>query len=1153
MKILEDSFKKNFVKEITYYDKTAREYRKKTVHDGEKFEELVLDLLKLLYSDIKLWNSTKKTHDGSRDFHAQSLDKLLWAECKNYNNNISITTIANTLIMAQICNVDELLFFSFSPINNNTKKKLCYYAYINKKMIKFFDDYVLENLILSQTTILNKYFKESGLKCTSKEFDCDIFYWFIKNPFLNLYKGDYEFGIEISDLKYNDVYTLDYAIINNSIDKPLEILFTYNPMHKDNDYFALLDINEFQVENNQLCIRKKLKPNEMYFQSFAFKLIKYKSKLKIPVISLFHKVDDKVEVYPSIDKEVTCTWIGKAKLVGSQYEYILSLIENEVLNYDYLSGMLIHGSSGTGKTRLIEESIGILLKNKYKILNFIGIENDSGINVIKEIVNVLYELTDEIINMSNIEEIIPRDLIHTTEAEQAIDLLKILSKQSAVEDGKLNGYYKIIFERLAKEKYVIIIDNLQYFDNFMIGFLEELLKFSKNNNRKNLLSLILVINTDYTEKNSLCMKIKNIIEQLNSSCCCKFYSKFVDGFNNSQISLNFLKQILRLKDEQYDNHLLKLLNRLSLKPYFIEQSIIELFNLNILQFVDENLYITDPEIFIRNLEELPEEINKTIERRWNYLQEKHQHYIEDFKKILSIIHLCQKIDSLFLIKSDINNESIDLLVKYHIIKKEESANIYYYLYDHDLIESYFQNYYIDLYQIGIDYLYANYLDDIKVSYPVIYNICCISCNDLSLLDLENILNNGFKYGVSYKIYYFYYEVFLNKYMQVVPQGNEIKHWLNNINKICSNMRDRLGNKQVEYFFEKIYKNISLNDQFITLAFSAYSSLIFTLSETAEHLGHANVVIQRHNEHLQFYRRHLKNNRNIEIMEAVTFIHNRLHIAYKKSDRDDSYRMQKNHLRTSIRLSKKLDNKQFLAENLFDKGNLYYDYNFHSEKVVKYWQHGCDLVDENNIELMTLHQIKKRIQICLIVGKLQRIPSLLKRGFSYLEHGKYNEYSLFFSSFFHLAKGLYLLMIGELNYEKVINELNLAEQDYLLFGRERGDVIGFLKGKLAARYKKTAQAYQFYFNAFQKSKENNMRLATNRANFKVLIEDMINNLRLLDEDFELNFMQNFTLDEIPYQYQDLIKMNKQDFENYYFNYKTDAIINAQDRKEGYPAI
>ena len=59
-------------------DESVQNQKAKIKHDGQKFEDLVEDLLNLEYGNIT-WERTKTTHDGNKDFRGFSAEKKVWA------------------------------------------------------------------------------------------------------------------------------------------------------------------------------------------------------------------------------------------------------------------------------------------------------------------------------------------------------------------------------------------------------------------------------------------------------------------------------------------------------------------------------------------------------------------------------------------------------------------------------------------------------------------------------------------------------------------------------------------------------------------------------------------------------------------------------------------------------------------------------------------------------------------------------------------------------------------------------------------------------------------------------------------------------------------------------------------------------------------
>ena len=113
---------------------------------GICFEDLIKDLLIAEYGK-KAFQSTKYSWDGSKDFYYYSKQQSFWAECKNYSSNIDLKVLASTLIMAQLSEIDTILYYSYSPITINAKAKLLINAEKNGETVYFYDDDILEQKI----------------------------------------------------------------------------------------------------------------------------------------------------------------------------------------------------------------------------------------------------------------------------------------------------------------------------------------------------------------------------------------------------------------------------------------------------------------------------------------------------------------------------------------------------------------------------------------------------------------------------------------------------------------------------------------------------------------------------------------------------------------------------------------------------------------------------------------------------------------------------------------------------------------------------------------------------------------------------------------------------------------------------------------------
>ena len=144
-----------------YWDRFKEEKGKFFRFNGIEFENLIEELLVVLYG--KKWNRTKKSHDNNRDFWIMLEKERVWAECKNYESKIALDTLAPTLVMAQIYDVNTILFFSRSSINPNAKDKILTFGEKVKKKVIFYDADVLDHLIITHARALSKKYRPKNI------------------------------------------------------------------------------------------------------------------------------------------------------------------------------------------------------------------------------------------------------------------------------------------------------------------------------------------------------------------------------------------------------------------------------------------------------------------------------------------------------------------------------------------------------------------------------------------------------------------------------------------------------------------------------------------------------------------------------------------------------------------------------------------------------------------------------------------------------------------------------------------------------------------------------------------------------------------------------------------------------------------------------
>ena len=139
-----------------------------TANKGILFEDVIEKLLAAMFPE-EAWKRTGESHDGKRDFvypAEEYLKEQKWAECKNYNSNLSINVIAPTLIMGAMKGIECIFFFSYSPLNDTAIENLLRYSEMEQSVVKIFDGNLLESLICKYHAVngLEEFFPDTDFE-----------------------------------------------------------------------------------------------------------------------------------------------------------------------------------------------------------------------------------------------------------------------------------------------------------------------------------------------------------------------------------------------------------------------------------------------------------------------------------------------------------------------------------------------------------------------------------------------------------------------------------------------------------------------------------------------------------------------------------------------------------------------------------------------------------------------------------------------------------------------------------------------------------------------------------------------------------------------------------------------------------------------------
>ena len=1147
MEFLDDYFNKDTLKKYT--TKSGDSIYK---HDGILFEDIVSILLHEMFPEFS-WKRTQISNDGSKDFWAIKDGNKYWVECKNYAVSLEFKIFSNTLIVAQLCNADEIYFFSVSPISEIVKKKICYYAEVNKKNIHFICDLVLEKALLNYKSTY-EYFKKY-LNNNDLPMGEDIvptyeqFFLIMKNPFLNVLLEDYILNQQIESIKLNEIISIHIFIINNSIKNNLNFEISINSENEDIYNFEYLeDTNPSNISEIKECY--SLNPYGVFTKSYNFKLSVYKEKINIPNFKITYL--DNV-TFDSMNMSLYCENLQKTKLIGYEYEDIKNNILSKSNLHEGVFLFWCEGKSGVGKTRILEEASCVMIKNHYKVLRFIGTKNDSSFNILREIIYVLYNITEEKLKSINSLKLKEKEL-----PENIFDSLEILSelnnyKKNTIDFIENEKYASILFEKILGNKYAIIIDNIQYYDNAIVIFIDKLIKYCINNNRNKTVSICMSINNDYLTDNQSALKLLSLLYDLNDNDFINTYNVIMEGFKKDDFSaLLFLKTLLKIKEETYDDYFNNLIEKANYNPYNIKHYVDYLSDNSISKLVNGQRIINDSSKFINAIEHIPVELKNSLKTRWNSMCEnfKRNEKIEinliknKFIHILSCLHIFNCLSYEELLELNADNLYIEGLRNYNFIKFESYGGEYKYYFDHDLVERFFEEYLPESRYACIENIEKKKLSFFKNTYPYAFYFISLY-KKTSKKDICACVEYGINKDVPYKLFFDYQKKSLNSLINLYSTQKTIEINFYYIRKICVSVRERLGSIKAYNLYKITYNYITNTVGYDYIDNNEFTNIIFDIGENFQHLGKYNEVIGLYNVFLPKYQSMYNKKKMENLLNYIAFMYNRLALAYKHFPDETSKEKCFEYINKSIKISKNLVNKQYYAEALYDKATLYYNHIKYKKTFLTLCKGSCDMVDKESIELMRLHNLQRKIRICFVEKKREHIPEIIEEGLIYIKNGKYTDYRYFFSKFFHTARSMYYLM-EDINLNEAILEANMAIKDTMLYGKKDLACIYILLAKINLKMNNYLNAYEEYKKAYLNNDElnsNNKEIISN-----MIFDDIILNINIF-KDLNFDFFNRSHYNAFIYYK----LMNLDAYLLFKRNYYATSIISSDDCKEPYPCI
>lgn len=996
-----------------YWDKINTN---KINNKGICFENLVKKLLLAEYGKA-VFQETKGSWDGSKDFFYYSQQKKYWAECKNYTSNIDLKVLASTLIMAQLSEIDTILYYSYSPININTKSKLLLNANKRGKTIYFYDDIVLEQKIFQYWSYIEKdYFPEfiqndiqfEGEEC-NPEAKCLLY----GNP-LDL--GTAVDGYEIKHLTLFKMLEMDICVINRK-NESIRTSFGFKKVTQFKTQFDIFPEHMFKAHTEI-----DLGPYEG--KSIRLWLIPVKENCKIPNPYINGK---RLSLPANVEFKALESKKSR-RLIGQSYEHcICNFKENVLLGTNQLRICVFYGNSGTGKSKLFQECLNISKINGYEVISYGILNNSKDALSVKDFIqrlltaiyNISLDVLEDIIKELQFGESNASFIKEKPEYCMLAEAFDINNDMDMKNWAK--RYLDLIIVKLAKFKFLIAIDNVQFFNDAILDLVDTIYTKLCITNQCNT-KLLFTFNLDYIKKES---KASLLLGKYTSNCATT-YTEHIIGFKSAKECYEFLQETFSIGDIFQKTDIEYMTNNLSRNPFYLEQMIYWLQEKQVLEQNQNSYKIKDDILFRHLIQNIPNTVYDIISERWDYYQNNNKLELDKTTILFSAIHLYKELTKEDIDKLNISWNVIKELEKMGFIELEDSFNFISIRFFHDLIDKFFSKMYKSFSKKIIEYeneinitlrsndtrYYFGKLYD-KTGDPVI-------SNEL----LSQILSLNIDAELSYEFYLLVFEKALAnfEYNYLLNEAKSITI----IYQIIVLIHDTLGNDVMQKCVDELLFKLRNKQDIFT--YVEYGKMLLYISEAYDSMGKYSEAIKL----IKDYKEKVFNSQDekllsVEQKKIISQIYNRLHVYCRhqvNAPLENEYIMSC--LNKSSKIADEIQDAVMKYVNYSDRGYLYYDlplYDKNHVKTMYYWKEACNIYENGNAKEKYINYLRKKTQLALLECDSEKAIQAAEKGLEEIDLSPYAYQKTFFKWwFYHALSEAYLLNYTDENAEDIEKSL-----------------------------------------------------------------------------------------------------------------------------------
>lgn len=992
---------------------------KQTSNKGICFENLVKKMLIAEYGKA-IFQGTRDSWDGSKDFFYYSQQKKYWAECKNYASSINLNVLASTLIMAQLSEIDTILYYSYSAINVNTKAKLLLNASRKGKTIYFYDDTALEQKIFQYWDCIGEEFfpdfSKNDIKLEKSEYNLEVKCLLYGNP-LDL-ETTIE-GYELNHLTLFKMFEMDICIINRE-QSSNRVTFGFKKLTQLKMQFEVFPEHMFKTKTEIILAPYEGKVIRLW-------LIPIKENCKIP-----RPYINNVQI--GLPKNVEFKVLearNSRRLIGQSYEQYLSNFKKNVLFESMMLKIgILYGNSGTGKSKLFQECLNSAKISGYDVIDFGNLNNSKNVlsiqDFIKKLLVVIYDISldmlEEIITNIKLQKNTDSIIKNQLEYCMLADVFSITNNTDM--QNWSSQYLDIIILKLAKYKFLIAIDNVQFFNDDIVDLLDYIctgLIITKPCNTK----FLLTFNMDYIKKDS---KVSQFLSKYTSESSLTYAERII-GFKSSEECYEFLQEAFSIGEVFQKTDIEYIVKNLNRNPFYLEQMIYWLQEKQVLVSNNNTYEIRDHLLFKHLIRTIPNTVYNILLERWNYYQKHSDTEAEKTIVLFSAIHLYNELTKMDIDELNISWDSVVELEKVGFVTIEDTFHHINVSFRHDLIDKYFSKMYPMFSRKTIEY--ENKMDkmirnsDVRYYFEKLYG----EENDtpLSNTQISEILSLHIDGRLCYEFYLLVFEKILKSFEYNYSKNKII--YINNMHQIIVYIHDILGNDIMVNSVDKLlYKLKNVHDLF---SYLEYGKLLLYISEAYDSMGkyqEAAQLIEDYKE--KAFGNQSEKTLSIEQQKLVSQIYNRLHV-YSRHQVSNPLENKDimDYLNKSSNIADEIQDAVMQYVNYSDRGYLYYNLPLSDENHVKtklYWKKACNIYENRNAKAKYINYLRKKTQLALLEGDSLKAIRAAERGLEEIDLSPYAYQQTFFKWwFYHALAEAYLLCYESKNVEEIEKSLERA--------------------------------------------------------------------------------------------------------------------------------